>query len=62
MGIGSIMKAKKIILFAYGANKADAVYGMIEAQPTTDLPASALQNHPDVTVIVDEAAAAKLSK
>lgn len=60
MGIGSIMKAKKIILAAYGENKADAVKGMIDGAVTEDLPASVLQNHPDVVVIVDEAAAAKI--
>lgn len=60
MGIGSILKGKKIILMAFGPAKADAIQGMIEGPVTTDLPASALQNHPDVTVIVDEAAAANL--
>ena len=61
MGIGSILKAKKIILFAYGENKADAIQKMIEETPSTDLPASALQNHKDVTIIMDEAAASKLN-
>lgn len=60
MGIGSILKGKKIILMAYGASKADAVQRMVEGPVTTDLPASALQNHPDVTIIVDDAAASKL--
>lgn len=62
MGIGSILKAKKIILFAYGENKADAVRRMLEEAPTVDLPASALQNHDNVTIIIDEAAASKLSQ
>ena len=61
MGIGSIMKGKKIVLMAYGENKADAVKEMVEGPVTTHLPASALQNHTDVTIIVDEAAASKLS-
>lgn len=60
MGIKSILSAKKIVLFAYGAAKADAVHAMIEKAPSTDLPASALQNHPDVTIIVDKEAASKL--
>ncbi|WP_291293157.1 glucosamine-6-phosphate deaminase [Enterococcus sp.] len=60
MGIGSILKGKKIILMAFGPAKADAIQRMIEGPVTTELPASALQNHPDVTVIVDEAAASKL--
>ena len=61
MGIGSIMKAKQILLVAYGENKADAVAAMIEGPVTEDMPASVLQRHPNVTVIVDAAAAAKLT-
>ena len=61
MGIGSIMKGKEIILMAYGENKADAVRDMVEGPVTTHLPASVLQNHADATIIVDEAAASKLS-
>ena len=60
MGLASIMKAKKIVLIATGANKADAVYGMIKGEMTTDCPASILQKHPDVTVVLDEAAASRL--
>ena len=60
MGIGSIMKARKIILVATGAAKADAVYGMVKGPVTPECPASILQMHPDVTVFADEAAAAKL--
>ena len=60
MGLASIMRARKIVLIATGANKADAVYGMIKGALTTDCPASILQAHPDVTVVLDKAAAAKL--
>ncbi len=60
MGIATIMKAGKILLIATGANKADAVAAMINKAPSTDCPASVLQNHKDVVVILDEAAAAKL--
>lgn len=60
MGIGSILKGKKLILMAYGLTKAEAIKGMIEGPVSIDLPASALQNHPDVTVIIDEAAGSKL--
>lgn len=60
MGLASIMRAKKIILIATGANKADAVYGMLKGEKTIDCPASILQDHADVTVIMDEAAASKL--
>lgn len=62
MGIATIMKSRKIVLVASGANKADAVKGLVEGPVTESLPASILQNHADVVVVVDEAAAAKLSK
>ena len=60
MGIGSILQGKKMILMAYGEDKADAIKGMVDGPVTTHLPASALQNHADVVVIVDDAAASKL--
>lgn len=60
MGLASIMKAAKIIVIATGRNKADAVYGMIKGPKTEDCPASILQDHDDVTVILDEEAAARL--
>ena len=59
-GIGTIMKAKSILLIATGANKAQAVKDMIEGPIDEKCPASILQKHPDVTVIVDEAAASLL--
>ncbi|MBY5033956.1 glucosamine-6-phosphate deaminase [Streptococcus gallolyticus] len=60
MGIANIMASKTIVLMAYGVEKADAVYGMVNGPVTEELPASVLQNHADVVVIVDEAAALKL--
>ncbi len=57
MGIGSIMKAKKIVLIATGASKAEAVKGMIKGEVTPQLPASILQQHDDVVIFLDEAAA-----
>ena len=60
MGIASIMAAKKIILFAYGDKKADAIFKMVNGPVTEEVPASVLQYHPDVTLILDQAAAAKL--
>ncbi len=60
MGIDSIMGAKKIILLAYGENKAEAVANTVNGPVTEEVPASVLQNHPDVIVIVDEAAASNL--
>lgn len=61
-GIGTVMDAKKILLVANGDSKADAVKAMVEGPVDPACPASVLQNHPDVIVIVDEAAASKLTK
>lgn len=56
MGIADIMRAKKIVLIACGENKAEAVKMLLSEQVTTDFPASALHNHNDVIVVIDEAA------
>ncbi|HGK7332032.1 TPA: glucosamine-6-phosphate deaminase [Streptococcus suis] len=61
MGIANIMAAKTIVLMAYGPEKADAIKATVEGPVTTDVPASVLQNHEDVVLIVDQAAASKLS-
>ena len=60
MGLASIMKASKIIVIATGANKADAVYGMVKGPKSSDCPASILQDHDDVTVILDNDAASRI--
>lgn len=62
MGISNIMNAKKVLLLAFGKGKAEAVKGMIEGPVTEELPASVLQNHKDVTVILDKEAASLLTK
>ncbi len=61
MGIKNIMQAKKILLVASGANKQDAVKKLLSGEVTESFPASVLNNHPDVTVIVDEEAAKLLN-
>ena len=58
MGIGTIMKAKKILVVANGEGKADIVRRAFFGPVTPEVPASILQFHPDVTVIVDAAAGA----
>ena len=60
MGIANIMNAKKILVVANGENKAKAVYNMVKGPVTEDCPASVLQKHEDVIVIVDKKAAALL--
>lgn len=56
MGIANILAAKSIILFAYGESKAEAIAEMVNGPKTESLPASALQGHPDVVIIADQAA------
>lgn len=51
MGIGSILKAKKIVLLISGASKQEAYDRLRSGEVTKDFPASALHKHPDVTVI-----------
>jgi len=60
MGVGTIMKAKEIVLIATGAGKADAVKAMLKGEITPQLPASILQSHDAVTVLLDKEAASKL--
>ncbi|MBQ1566302.1 MAG: glucosamine-6-phosphate deaminase [Erysipelotrichaceae bacterium] len=60
-GIGTIMKARNILLIATGANKAKAVKEMLEGPVDESCPASILQRHDSVVVIVDEPAASLLS-
>jgi glucosamine-6-phosphate deaminase len=60
MGIGTILEAKQIVLLATGSAKSNAVAQMIEGPVAAICPASALQFHADVTVILDDAAAKHL--
>ncbi|UQS82969.1 glucosamine-6-phosphate deaminase [Bombilactobacillus thymidiniphilus] len=60
MGIASIMPSKQIVLMAWGADKATAIAQMVNGPITENCPASVLQQHPHATVIIDDAAAAKL--
>ena len=54
MGIGTIMRAKKIVLIASGKNKAEAVRDTITGHIVPSVPASILQFHQDVTIVCDE--------
>jgi glucosamine-6-phosphate deaminase len=59
-GLGTIMDARRLVLVAQGANKADAVAAAVEGPVSSICPGSILQFHQHATVIVDEAAATKL--
>ena len=60
MGIQTIMDVKKVILIAYGSKKAAAIRDMVNGPVTESMPASILQKHQDVTLFLDEEAAALL--
>jgi len=59
-GLGTIMAAQQIVLIAQGSGKAEAVHQMVEGAVSAMWPATILQHHPDVTVLLDEDAAGKL--
>ncbi len=59
-GLGTILRARHLVLLAFGEGKAAAVAGAVEGPLSASLPGSAVQLHPHVTVVVDEAAASKL--
>jgi len=60
-GVGTILDARHLVLLAFGGAKADAVARAVEGPVTAMVPASALQLHPHVTVVVDEPAATRLA-
>ena len=59
-GLGTIVRARHLVLLAFGGGKAAAVAGAVEGPVTASLPGSAIQLHPHATVLVDEAAASEL--
>jgi glucosamine-6-phosphate deaminase len=61
MGIKTILQSKKIILLASGESKAKAIYNTVKGKISPETPASILQLHQDVTIILDEKAANLIS-
>lgn len=59
-GLGTIMRARHLVLLAFGEAKAEVLAGAVEGPLTASLPGSLVQLHPRVSVIVDEAAASRL--
>ncbi len=62
VGIGTMLSAKKIILMAWGEDKANAVKAVAEGIMTTDCPASLLQAHDHISMYADETAASLLTR
>ncbi|RUS45233.1 glucosamine-6-phosphate deaminase [Cohnella sp. AR92] len=56
MGVGTILKAKMIVLIVRGADKAEIVHRALTGPITTDVPASLLQTHPHLVVLLDQEA------
>ena len=61
MGVGSILEARRIVLLAWGEGKAAVVKRMVEGEVTDTVPATYLQRHPAVQVVLDDAAGAELT-
>lgn len=61
MGIGGIMRAKRVVVAVSGADKAEAVARAFAGPVTPEVPASVLQLHPDVVLVADAAALSKLN-
>ncbi|WP_405209314.1 glucosamine-6-phosphate deaminase [Aquimarina sp. LLG6339-5] len=62
MGINTIIKAKRILLLAWGHKKASIIKKTIEGQITPQIPASFLQDHKNITIVLDSEAAADLTR
>lgn len=60
MGIGTIMRAKSVLLIVSGADKAETLAKVIAGPVTPQVPASILQFHPNAVVVADEAALSRL--
>jgi glucosamine-6-phosphate deaminase len=62
LGVNQIMNAKRVVLMAWGANKAKIVQRACEGEVTENCPSSFLQHHPNTTFFLDETAASELIK
>jgi glucosamine-6-phosphate deaminase len=61
MGVGTIMKAKRIIMMAWGEGKASIIQRAVEGPVTDQIPSTFLQKHPSTLVVLDDAASSKLT-
>lgn len=62
MGVGTIMKARKVILMAWGENKAPIIRATVEGSISDDVPATFLQTHSNAQFVIDESAAEELTR
>jgi glucosamine-6-phosphate deaminase len=61
MGVSTILKSKRIVLMAWGQNKADIIKRTIQGDVSSEIPATFLQNHTNVTFVLDQSAASELT-
>ncbi|WP_281299137.1 glucosamine-6-phosphate deaminase [Flavobacterium limnophilum] len=62
MGVSTILRSKRIVLMAWGQNKADVIKRTIQGDITSEVPATFLQNHANATFVLDQAAASELTR
>ena len=62
MGVGTIMKARRVILLAWGEKKASIIKATVEGRASDSVPATFLQMHPNVQFVIDESAATELTR
>jgi glucosamine-6-phosphate deaminase len=62
MGVSTILRSKRIVLMAWGQNKADVIKRTIQGDITSEVPATFLQNHANTTFVLDQAAASELTR
>ena len=62
MGVGTIMSAERIIMMAWGEDKANVIRSVVENEISEMVPASYLQAHSNIEVVIDEGAASQLTR
>lgn len=62
MGVSTILKSKRIVLMAWGQNKADIINRTTQGEISSEIPATFLQNHTNTTFVLDQSAASELTR
>ncbi|SHJ59944.1 glucosamine-6-phosphate deaminase [Reichenbachiella agariperforans] len=62
MGVGTILKAKRVVILAWGMKKAEIVKKTVEGEMSSNVPATFLQEHSDVSFVMDESASQQLTR
>lgn len=62
MGVSTILRSKRIVLMAWGQNKASIIKRTIQGEISSEIPATFLQNHDNTTFVLDQSAASELTR